>query len=97
MTAAHASKHWLEGDYENIWIGFGNYQDGVDGKETVYKVSAIHRHPHMDLALYSVESPIQGIPSAKIHQEVLLVNQPIAFGGFGRRRGVYLCRCGKRH
>ena len=67
VTAAHATVHWSEGEYEDIWIGFGNYQDGIDGKETVYQVTAIHRHPFMDLALYTVEGPIQGIPNVKIH------------------------------
>lgn len=89
VTAAHASVHWSEGEYVDVWIGFGNYQDGLDGKETTYKVSAIYRHPVMDLALYSmVDHPMQGVPNAQILKDVLSVNQPISFGGYGLRNHV---------
>ena len=83
VTAAHASVHWSEGEYQNIWIGFGNFEDGMDGEETVYKVAAVHRHPLLDLALYSLDTRIQSVPNAVLHAEILSVDHPIAFGGYG--------------
>ena len=85
VTAAHASQHWSEGEYVDVWIGFGNFQDGLDGKETTYKVSAIYRHPVFDLALYSLaDNPVSGVPNAVIRKDILPVNQPIVIGGYGQ-------------
>ena len=85
ISAAHASVHWSEGEYQKLWIGFGNYQDGLEGKETTYEVSTILRHPSLDLALYYFEEPLPGnVQDAVIYQDVVLAGRAIYFGGFGK-------------
>jgi hypothetical protein len=83
VTVAHATFHFQQGEYKDIRAGFVNPAD-ITNLQTSYAVSAIHRHPIMDLAVIILATqPGEDVEDAPTTKEIPALGDLLHFGGYG--------------